>query len=147
MSSQGGPAGDGSFERAMTAYYLQPDGARLPFTATLGFDRADPYAVRLRLRTTDVRTVTWTFARQLLIDGGRRPAGVGAVEVRPAFHGESRLLALLFTSAAGRAEVQLPYPTVVAFLRDAYEAVPPGAEGDHVDWNAELARLRGDAEQ
>ncbi|CAO5146714.1 Sporulation-specific cell division protein SsgB [Frankia sp. AiPs1] len=145
MSLQGGPAGGGSFERSMTAYYVQPDGTRVPFTAALCFDKADPYAVGLRLRTTDVRTVTWTFARQLLIDGIRRPAGVGAVEVRPDFHGDSRLLALSLTSASGRADVQLPYAPVAAFLRDAYAAVPPGAEGDQVDWNAELARLRDDS--
>jgi hypothetical protein len=139
---QSRPPVDDRFESRMSAFYLQPDGARVPFPATLCFDKADPFAISLRLRTADVRTVTWTFARQLLIDGARRPAGVGAVEVRPAFHGGSRLLALTLRSAAGRADVQLPYEHVAAFLHATYAAVPSGAEGDLVDWNSELERFR-----
>jgi len=126
----------------MTAFFVQPDGTRVPFSATLCFDKADPFAVRVRLRTTDVRTVTWTFARQLLIDGARRPTGVGAVEVRPAFHGTSRLLVLSLKSASGHAEVQLPYEQVAAFLNETYAMVPSGAESDLVDWNSELVRFR-----
>lgn len=133
---------DDVFECRISAFLLQPDGARVPFPAVLRFTQSDPFAISLRLRTTDVRTLTWTFARQLLIDGARRPTGVGAVEVRPAFHDETRFLALSLKSASGLAQVQLPHEPVVAFLTDTYAAVPSGAEGDLVDWNAELAPFR-----
>lgn len=141
MSERRPPVAD-SFERGMSAFLVQSDGARVPFPAVLRFDKADPFAVSLKLRTTDVRTVTWTFARQLLADGARRPTGVGAVEVRPAFHDASRVLVLSLTSASGRAQVELPHEPVTAFLNDTYAAVPSGAESDFVDWNAELARFR-----
>jgi sporulation and cell division protein SsgA len=144
--AQGSPPVDDSFERGVSAYLLQPDGARVPFPATLVFDKADPVAVSLRLRTTDVRTVTWTFARQLLIDGARRPTGVGAVEVRPAFHEGRRFLVLMLKSAGGSAQVQLPHEPVAAFLNDTFAAVPSGSEAEHVDWNAELAKFQDDGD-
>jgi len=64
------------------------------------------------------------------------------VEVRPAFHDARRFLLLVLKSAGGLAQVELPHEPVVAFLRDSYAAVPSGAEGDLVDWNAELAPFR-----
>ncbi|MCK9897901.1 SsgA family sporulation/cell division regulator [Frankia sp. AgB32] len=142
MVSQSRTPGRGSFDSSIPAHFLQPDGTRVPFPASLGFDEADPFAVTLRLRTTDIRTVTWTFARQLLIDGSRRPAGVGAVEVRPEVREGKRALVVTMTSAGGRAVVELNYDHVAAFIRDTYDAVPFGSETDHVDWQAELDRLR-----
>jgi hypothetical protein len=140
--SQRRPPDANPFESRVSAFLVQPDGTRAPLPATLRFDRADPFAVSLRLRTSDVQTVTWTFARQLLIDGARRPTGVGAVEVRPAFHDGTRLLVLSLTSASRHTEVQLRHEQVAAFLNDMLAAVPSGAEGDAVDWNAELDRLQ-----
>lgn len=142
--SQNRAVGRGSFDSSIPARFVQPDGSRVPFPATLSFEQTDPYAVTLRLRTNGVRTVTWTFARQLLIDGARRPAGVGAVEVRPAVQEGRRVLVLTFVSAGGRAEIELSYEYVDAFIKDTYAAVPSGAESVDVDWQAELDRLRDD---
>ncbi len=142
--SQRRPPDANPFESKLSAFLVQPDGTRAPLPAALRFDRADPFAVSLRLRTSTVQTVTWTFARQLLIDGARRPTGVGAVEVRPAFHDGTRLLVLSLKSASRHTEVQLRHEQVAAFINGTLAAVPSGAEGDHVDWNAELDRFHDD---
>ncbi|WP_261567342.1 SsgA family sporulation/cell division regulator [Frankia gtarii] len=131
------------FESELSAFLVQPDGTRAPLPASLRFDRADPFAVSLLLRTSTVQTVTWTFARQLLIDGARRPTGVGAVEVRPAFHDGTRLVVLSLKSASRHTQVQLRHDQVATFMGDVLAAVPAGTEGDHVDWSAELDRFRG----
>ena len=136
------PPIEDSFEHKISAFFIQPDGTRVPFSAVLRFDKADPFAVTLRLRTTDIRTITWTFARQLLVDGTRRPTGIGAVEVRPAFYNGNRILVLHLRSSSGQAEIHLPHDQVTAFLNSTYAAVPSGTESDLVDWNAELAQLR-----
>ncbi|MGI5396268.1 SsgA family sporulation/cell division regulator [Streptomyces sp. CA-251251] len=43
----------------------------------------DPYAVRVSLGPSTGPTASWFFARELLVDGPRRPTGPGDVLVLP----------------------------------------------------------------
>lgn len=50
--------------------------------AALVYDPADPFAVTLAFRT-DTQQVTWTFGRDLLIEGLYEPTGDGDMHIWP----------------------------------------------------------------
>lgn len=78
---------------------------------------ADPGAVRVGLPGPH----EWTFARSLLEDGLRAPAGDGEVRVWPC----GRVQAVVeFHSAHGVAVVQFETRTLVRFLRRTHRAEP-----------------------
>lgn len=96
----------------------QPTGARLitatdqelAIPATLRYTSADPLAVHIDFPphvTVDGEVTTWTFARVLLGEGLRGPAGIGTVRVRPGgpahthveFHTPQGIALLRFTTA------------------------------------------------
>ena len=86
--------------------------------------------------------VQWTFARQLLSDGVTVPAGEGDVQVWPSTSGNGgAVVCLSLSSPSGQALFEVPLGDLVDFLGRTYDAVPTGAEGDHVDVDAELALL------
>lgn len=118
-----------------------PGGAPVPVTASVRYDPADPYAVSIGFRTGADEVVEWTFARQLLSDGVRRPTGEGDVQVWPAAQSGGRVVCLALSSPSGHALFEMPRPDVLAFLRRTYATVPLGGEGDAIDLDAELALL------
>ncbi|MGI5455503.1 SsgA family sporulation/cell division regulator [Streptomyces sp. CA-249302] len=76
---------------------------------------ADPRSVRVGLPGTD----EWTFARSLLEQGLRAPAGSGEVRVWPC----GRVQAVVeFHSAQGVSVVQFESKTLMRFLRRTYLA-------------------------
>ncbi len=118
--------------------------APLPVRAGLGYDAADPYAVQVCFHTGssgDGEVVEWTFARSLLSEGVAAPSGDGDVQVWPSSSGPLPVVCLSLSSPSGRALFEVPLPELVEFLAQTYEAVPTGAESDHVDVDAELALL------
>lgn len=124
-----------------------PGAASLPVRAGLDYDLTDPYAVTVSFHTgaaggsSPTEVVQWTFARQLLSDGVTVPAGEGDVQVWPSYDGGSSVVCLSLSSPSGRALFEVPLPDLVEFLGRTYQAVPTGAESDHVDVDAELALL------
>ena len=123
-----------------------PGAASLPVRADLDYDVSDPYAVTVSFHTgtgaggSDV--VQWTFARQLLSDGVSVPAGEGDVQVWPSTaQSGGAVVCLSLSSPSGRALFEVPLGDLVDFLGRTYDAVPTGAEGDHVDVESELALL------
>jgi len=121
-----------------------PGSAALPVRASLVYDAADPYAVRVGFRTVEGgEAVEWTFARQLLTDGVTSPAGEGDVRTWPRSNEGEPVVCLSLTSPSGSALFDLPVPELVEFLTMSYAAVPTGAEGHHVNVEAELAYLLG----
>lgn len=117
--------------------------AALPVQAELSYDVADPYAVHVCFHTGggagDV--VGWTFARQLLTDGIHAAAGLGDVRVWPSGSQGEQVVCLSLSSPSGQALFEVPLPELAEFLAMTYGAVAPGAEGEHVDVEAELALL------
>jgi hypothetical protein len=123
---------------------MVPGATGLPVRAGLGYDAADPYAVRVGFRTApggDV--VEWTFARQLLTDGVTAPAGEGDVRTWPRSRDGEPVVCLSLTSPSGSALFEIPVPDLVEFLTMTYAAVPTGTESAHVDVEAELEHLLG----
>lgn len=119
-----------------------PGAAALPVRATLSYDAADPYAVRVSFRTAHGGdAVQWTFARQLLTDGVTCPAGEGDVRTWPRSRDGEPVVCLSLTSPSGSALFEIPVPDLVEFLTMSYAAVPTGTESHHVDVEGELAHL------
>lgn len=118
-----------------------PGNPSLPVAADVRYDVADPYAVRVAFHTGGADLVEWTFARQLLTDGVTRPVGEGDVQVWPASNQARPCVNLALSSPSGRALFEVPLANLVEFLSRTYNAVPTGAESEHVDVDAELALL------
>ncbi|MFH8706727.1 SsgA family sporulation/cell division regulator [Streptomyces rubrogriseus] len=59
----------------VTARVISGNHLPVALPAELQYRIADPYAVRLSLGSSTSQPVAWSFARNLLSDGIRRPAG------------------------------------------------------------------------
>jgi len=97
-------------------------------TATLRYDGDDPLAVRVVFpaeASLDGSEVAWAFARDLLADGLREPAGEGDVQVWPSEPGHT---ALGLYCAEGVAVLEFRSAELRAFLAGSYELVPAGTE-------------------
>lgn len=113
--------------------------------ATLHYDRADPFAVRIDFpapATLEGADVSWAFARDLLADGVDEPAGLGDVRVRP--YGYDRTV-LEFHAPEGVAMVHIRTGELRRFLHRAQTLVPTGSEHLHLDLDRDLTALFGDA--
>ncbi|MFJ9154874.1 SsgA family sporulation/cell division regulator [Streptomyces sp. NPDC102270] len=122
----------------------QPTGARLitaadqelAVPATLRYTSAEPPAVHIDFPphvTVDGEATTWTFARTLLGEGLRGPAGLGNVRVRPAGPAHT---SVEFHAPQGVAVLRFPTADLTRFLARTYTVVAPdeetvGAELDH----------------
>ncbi|MFG2884585.1 SsgA family sporulation/cell division regulator [Streptomyces sp. NPDC048297] len=126
-----------------------PEGLPVPLPAELHYDTTDPYAVRLSLGAPPARPVTWVFARALLDEGTRRPAGVGDVLIFPQPRCHPHSMRIVLRSARGVALVDIAVKEVATFLRQAFMLVPSGTESLHVDLDRAVAELtcRGDEER
>ncbi|WP_411143195.1 SsgA family sporulation/cell division regulator [Streptomyces sp. x-80] len=94
----------------------------------LDFDSADPYAIRLTFDLPGDVPVTWTFSRELLLDGLSRPSGEGDVRIEPS---SAEYLSDVFISlqvGAERALFRVSAPPLVAFLDRTDRLVPLGEE-------------------
>ncbi|MFJ8626387.1 SsgA family sporulation/cell division regulator [Kitasatospora sp. NPDC093550] len=109
----------------------------------VGYEAADPYAVRFTFHLPGDAPVTWFFARELLLDGTGGPAGEGDVRVRPV--GEDRAeLCVVLRSPDGRSVLRAPAAPLVAFLARTVALVPIGRECTGRELDARLAEiLRG----
>ncbi|TJZ56861.1 SsgA family sporulation/cell division regulator [Streptomyces piniterrae] len=113
--------------------------------AVLQYQPADPLAVRMSFPpeiSLDGAAVDWAFARELLAEGLRMPAGRGDVRVRPS--GPDRTV-MEFHADEGIAMVQLKTSDVRQFLARSYAAVPAGCEPAHLDVERGLEELFGAA--
>jgi hypothetical protein len=110
-------------------------------TAALRYTSQDPFAVTMVFVAEDSAPVEWVFARDLLVTGVRRPAGVGDVHVFPA--GGSVVLDLV--SPDGAARLVADADVLTSFADDMLAAVPAGREMDYIDLDLELAVMRREA--
>lgn len=103
------------------------------------YDVADPCAVTLVLQSGS-GPVTWTFARDLLVEGQYEPVGDGDVHVWPCLSacGEAVVIVEL-SSPAGESLLQFPTRAVQEFVYSALAEVPAGREDVDVDaWIEQL---------
>jgi hypothetical protein len=107
-------------------------------TAELHYSTRDPFAVRATFCRKGHSPVIWTFARDLLLVGVARPAGLGDVEVFP----EESAVILRLSSPEGSARLAAPPTELRQFISTMLSLVPAGGESAFYDIDAELAALR-----
>jgi hypothetical protein len=113
-------------------------GGPVPVPTELRYDPADPYAVTATFHHGQ-GAVDWIFARDLLADGLLAPTGDGDLHINPVADSDTVLLVL--TAPDGAAVMEASAEELATFLDLSYEQVAPGEEWDHVDFDAELAKL------
>ncbi|MGY0057778.1 SsgA family sporulation/cell division regulator [Streptomyces sp. LZ34] len=115
-------------------------------SAELRYDRTEPFAVCLALGATSTDTVDWVFARGLLSEGLRRPAGIGDVLVIPRSSGPRHSVRIVLRSTVGAAVLDIAASAVTAFLDRTDLLVPPGTEALHIDLDSIVAQLMAGSE-
>jgi hypothetical protein len=119
---------------------LTPDRS-LPLPARLSYRAEDPYAVHIAFYTDSDAAVTWTFGRELLVEGVFRPAGEGDVRVWPVkLHGRD-VICVALTSPEGDALLEMPSSVVSGWLERTLRAVPAGRESEVLGVDDALTRL------
>jgi hypothetical protein len=114
--------------------------------ASLRYEPVDPYAVQVVFHAggdEPAAEVSWSFARQLLVDGLREPSGMGDVRVWPWLGDDGPVAALALSSPDGHALFEVPRSSLEDFLARTYTQVALGAESEHLDLDATLANLLG----
>lgn len=96
----------------------------------LGYDRADPYAVRLTFHIPGDEPVTWMLARELLLDGISVHSGEGDVVFEPVPGEDPDFpdIRIMLSSPAGTAVLYSPALPLIAFLGRTDQIVPMGEE-------------------
>jgi sporulation and cell division protein SsgA len=121
--------------------FVTLDCWRAPVLARWSYHPADPYAVTLAFRARHGRWIAWCFARDLLAEGLREPAGLGDVRVRPDGEFEDDLIVVELQSPDGHALVEARREDVERFVEVTARVVPVGAESERVDVDAFIARV------
>lgn len=109
--------------------------------AQLRYDRTDPYAVCLSIGAAPTGPVDWVFARSLLYEGLRNPAGIGDVLVIPQRREHGPSVRIVVRSDTGFAILEIAASKVTAFLQQTDRIVPPGREGLHLDVDRVVSEL------
>ncbi|MER5854991.1 SsgA family sporulation/cell division regulator [Streptomyces sp. NPDC059688] len=115
-------------EQPAHARLITAEDREVPVTATLRYTAADPLAVFVDFpaeAALDGEELTWIFARALLDQGLRAPAGHGDVQIWPC--GGTRTV-LEFHSPYGLALLQFQASALRRFLLRTYALVPAGHE-------------------
>ncbi|MEV3855873.1 SsgA family sporulation/cell division regulator [Streptomyces sp. NPDC050095] len=118
-------------------------GPERAVTVTLRYASGDPLAIQLAFPaeiTLADTEVTWAFARALLDEGLRTPAGSGDVHVWPC--GRARTVVELH-APEGMAVVQFDTSALRRFLLRTYALVPAGEEDVTAVVDRALAALFG----
>ncbi|MET7478374.1 SsgA family sporulation/cell division regulator [Streptomyces sp. NPDC005648] len=126
---------DIALEQPARGRLITADEQELPVPATLRYTSEDPLAVHLDFPpdvSLDGTEVSWTFARSLLEEGLRGPAGDGDVHLWPC--GRARTVVELH-SPYGMALLQFDTSALRRFLLRTYAVVAAGQEdlGEAVD--------------
>lgn len=119
---------DTTLEQPARARLITAENQELPVPAILRYDSTDPLAVSVDFPpevSLDGQGVTWTFARALVEEGLRGPAGGGDVHLWPC--GRSTTV-VEFHSPYGLALLQFDTPDLREFLLLTYAVVGAGQE-------------------
>lgn len=123
---------------------LSPERS-IPVPSRLTYRSTDPYAVHISLHIGSAAPVSWSFARELLVEGVFRPCGHGDVRVWPAKSGAGSVIRLALTASDGDALIEAPAAAVSTWLAHTLRAVPPGAETAQLGLDEGLRELLGPA--
>lgn len=112
-------------------------------TAILDYSADEPYSVRAAFHTSEGE-VNWVFARELLSEGLRGPAGTGDVTVWPSSADGRQVLCLSLSSPSGQALLEADRDGIDEFLNRTYEVVTTGSEHTMIDIDSLIERLLDD---
>ncbi|MFJ4468258.1 SsgA family sporulation/cell division regulator [Streptomyces sp. NPDC089424] len=119
---------DITLQQPARARLITAEEREVPVPVTLRYVSADPLAVHFDFppeSCLDGEALSWTFARALLQEGVRGPAGSGDVHIWPC----GRALTVLeFHSTSGLALVQFDTSALRRFLLRTYAVVAAGQE-------------------
>ncbi|MBT2477968.1 SsgA family sporulation/cell division regulator [Streptomyces sp. ISL-94] len=104
----------------------------------LRYDARDPYAVRLTFHLPGDAPVTWTFGRELLLDGINKPCGDGDVRIAPTEPEELSDVHIRLQVGGDRALFRAGAAPLVAFLDRTDRLVPLGQERNLGDFEGNL---------
>jgi hypothetical protein len=104
----------------------------------LGYETCDPYAVRLTFHLPGDAPVTWTFGRELLIDGLGMACGEGDVRIEPVDPEMLGEVLIRLQVGSDQALFRTGAAPLVAFLDRTDRLVPLGQEGALADFDAHL---------
>jgi hypothetical protein len=109
----------------------------------LGYETRDPYAVRMTFHLPGDAPVTWTFGRELLLDGINGPSGDGDVHIAPV--GARTLSDVSIRLRVGRdsALFRAGAAPLVAFLDRTDKLLPMGQELTQGDFEVNLEEALG----
>ncbi|MFH8463967.1 SsgA family sporulation/cell division regulator [Streptomyces sp. NPDC017991] len=119
---------------------LSPEHS-IPVPALLSYRSDDPYAVHVTFHVGTDHPVSWTFARELLVEGVFRPCGHGDVRAWPTKIGGRGVVLMALSSPDGDALLEAPAAQVSAWLERTLRAVPPGTEAVRLGIDDGLAEL------
>ncbi|MGW0468557.1 SsgA family sporulation/cell division regulator [Streptomyces sp. NPDC003027] len=119
---------------------LSPERS-VPVPARLAYRTGDPYAVHITFHIGSDHPVSWTFARELLVEGVFRPCGHGDVRIWPTKVDDRDVVLMALSSPDGDALLEAPSAQVSAWLERTLRAVPPGTEAEQLGIDDGLAEL------
>ncbi|GAA1151349.1 SsgA family sporulation/cell division regulator [Streptomyces hebeiensis] len=111
----------------------------------LHYEVGDPYAVRMTFHLPGDAPVTWTFGRELLLDGINTPSGDGDVHIAPTAPEDLSDVHIRLQVGEDHALFRVSAAPLVAFLDRTDRLVPLGQERTLGDFEgsleAELGRI------
>lgn len=111
--------------------------------ALLDYAAHEPYSVRATFRTSE-GDVNWVFARELIAEGLRKPAGDGDIAMWPSKTDGREVLCISLSSPSGQALMEAPREAIEDFLARSYTVVPVGSESSLIDMDSLIDRLLED---
>jgi hypothetical protein len=137
---KGIPAADITLKQPTRARLLAGDN-QIPVPVIMRYVSADPLAVHVDFLPhvyPNDKSMTWSFARDLLAEGLRAPTGIGDVHISPC--GRLHTIVTLRT-VEGQAVLRFETSVIRRFLEDSYIAVAPGREDMNSALEQSLASL------
>lgn len=105
----------------------------------------DPFAVHFTFHFGSEAPVEWSFSRDLLAEGLRRPCGKGDVRLWPTTVGGRAVLYVALASLDGDALLTAPAEGVRAWLQLTLRLVAPGTEAVDAALERELQEVLASA--
>ena len=128
----------------LTLECLDAGGRQHQIDTILAYRRTDPYAVTMTFLTGD-GDLTWTFGRDLLVQGINHPVGEGDVRVAPSISASGRAVVdVELSSPDGHLVLQARTTELSDFVQRTTSLVAPGAESAHLDVDRLIASILQD---
>ncbi|WP_425824773.1 SsgA family sporulation/cell division regulator [Streptomyces fractus] len=131
-----------SLSRIIPIHMVVGPGVWTPVEARFTYNTSDPFAVVGAFRVlSNGDSTTWSFSRDLLLDGIWAPAGEGDVEISPSLANGLPVVCITLRTPDKWAELVAPADELGAWLHSSLALVPRGQELDHVSLDLELDLL------